>query len=60
MSNEKTLKSKGLPWQLFNKNYVVYLKLLELKAKLEFGEYLDEQTLIEKMMEIEKRDFAND
>lgn len=58
-------KTRGLPPQWFDKNFIAYVKTLEIRAKNELGIQYDEckffdDTLINKMIEIEKRDKKDD
>ncbi len=50
------ISTKELPWQLFDKHFLGYVKTLELRAKLVIGNYANNQTLIDKMTEIEASD----
>lgn len=49
-------ETRGMPPQFFDKNFLAYIKTLQLRAEIELGKDVENWHLIEKMIEIETAD----
>jgi hypothetical protein len=49
-------EDRGLPFQFFDKHFLAYVKTLELRARLQIGDDVSNQQLIDKMIDIEAKD----